>query len=152
MGRPRKRRGQVVGKYNAKGEHVTIDGKEVWIPSAAQAERARQLIALREAGTIDGLRLEMPVPLDVNGRRVCIYKVDAAYDVVDPRGAPLRRVYEEVKGLPTADWRLKKKLFEAVEGVKLSVIQVADRKEWPNERGYSSAQWMRDNWAGRLPD
>lgn len=144
MARARRVRGQVVGKYNAKGEHVEIDGKRVWIASAGQAERARQLMAMREAGVIDNLRLEVPVILTVNNMKICTYRVDAMYEVIDERGAPVRLVYEEVKGLPTADWKLKRKLFDATQGTKLSIVQLPGGK-------VSSVDWMRENWAGRLP-
>lgn len=142
-------RGQKLGKYNAQGEKVMLAGKEIWIPSAAQAERLRQLIKMEADGRIENLAAEVPVRLIVANKLICIYRIDAVYEVIGPHS---RLVYEEVKGFVTQDWPLKRKLFDALQDEPLTIIQVADRSQWPRgDKEYTSARWMADNWKDRLP-
>lgn len=132
-------------KYNARGEHIEHAGKQVWIPSAIQAVRARQLIMMERVGTIGNLRFEVRVPLVVNNKKVCDYRCDHVYDVLGERGTELRTVWEEVKGFITPEYRLKKKLFEATTGNKISEIMTPGG-------GKKQVALLETEWQNRIPD
>jgi hypothetical protein len=123
-------------KYNARGEHVN----GVWMASGTQAERYRQLLALEKEGKIGNLRTEIPFPLVVNNVKITMYRLDFMYDTLNERGQEERRVYEEVKGFVTPQYRVTKKLFEALQQTKLSEIFCSSAKE------------MSAKWAGIIPD
>lgn len=156
-------RGQKPGKYNARGGWVEHAGKRQWIPSEAQLVRCHQLIALEKADMIGNLRFEVPVKLIVRNKLICTYRVDSVYDVLDEHGRPRRHVFEEVKGFVTADYVIKRKLFDAISEVPLSVIMIdgslpeydeaGERKRDEKGRAVRSrAEWMRQTWADRIPD
>lgn len=119
-GSPRK------SKYNAAGER--IDG--CWFASAAEARRYEQLKRMVEAGLIDNLELQKKLPCTVNNIIVCNYLADFAYDVIDDRGYVIRSVIEDVKGMITDVYRLKKKLVEAVHHIKIKEIPAKDVPNW----------------------
>lgn len=148
-------------KYNAKGEHIVLNGKPVWIPSAAQAVRLRQLIVMQEQGLIENLRAEVPVDLVVNKKRICRYRCDHVYDLLDVQGRSVRTVWEDVKGLLTPDFKLKHKLFDALMAPEhLSLIAVPnwnERSKYMKDQGlkashFSIEEWFATNWSGRVPD
>lgn len=99
-------------KYRAKP--VVIDG--VRFASQAEARRYGQLKLLEKAGQISGLELQPKFPVVVNGMKVCTYIGDFAY--FDGKG----RIVEDVKGVQTPMFRLKRKLVEATyPGVLIAV-------------------------------
>jgi hypothetical protein len=103
------------GKYNAAGER--IDGR--WFASAAEARRYEQLKRMVDSGQIERLELQPMFPIVVNGAMICKYKADFRYQVLDPRGRVLDVVVEDVKGMLTDVYVMKKKLVEALHGVKI---------------------------------
>lgn len=129
-------------KYNAKGEHV--EGH--WCASEAEAERARQLIAMRDAGRIDALQFQPRFKLSVNGQLICHFRPDFQYDVVTDRGAVLRTVVEEVKGVVFADYVLRMKLFVALHP-ELPFVLIK-----PGQVKGSRALWIARHCADRLPE
>jgi hypothetical protein len=96
-----------VGKYKANGRR--IDGK--WFASGAEADRYEQLKVMAEGQAIERLRLQVPFAIQINGKHVCNYVADFTYYISTPHG--LEHVVEDVKGFPTTEYRLKKKLVEA---------------------------------------
>lgn len=139
-----------LGKYNAAGERV--NGK--WMASAAEAERYRQLSRLEMNGIIDNLQTQTTFLLTVNNRVICRYRADFCYDVIDDRGSVIRSVIEDVKGMVTPEFVLKHKLFDALQPVPLTIIQVkgkAHHSQRPTEPA-DSAGWMDKHWKDRLPD
>ncbi len=142
-GKPRRR--SSFKKYNARGERVLLHGKEVWIPSAIQAVRLRQLIKMEEAGTIGNLRAEVRFPVVINNLKVFDYRCDHVYDELDERGVPGRLIYEEVKGFITPEYRLKKKVFQAVMQVKISEIMTPGG-------GTKQVANLTEMWEGKIPD
>lgn len=148
-------------KYNAAGERIVLHGSEVWIPSAAQAVRLRQLIEMEKTGMIEDLKAEVRIPFIVNNHKITVYRVDHLYYEVDPQGRRSRRIYEDVKGLITPEFKLKHKLFNALmHPEKLSLIEVPDwneRSKYQKEQGlkashFSIEEWFATNWKDRLPD
>lgn len=113
-------------KYNAAGER--IDGR--WFASAAEARRYEQLKRLIEEGQIDNLELQKKLPCTVNNVVICNYLADFAYDVIDDRGYTLRSVVEDVKGMVTDVYRIKKKLVEAVHRIRIDEIPAKDIPKW----------------------
>lgn len=102
-------------KYGAKPK--TVHGRR--FDSQAEARRYQQLLILGLAGDLQNLELQPTYPLVVNGVKVGTYRADFAYDCVDT-GA---RVVEDVKGLPTPVYRLKKRLVRALHGIDIQEIR-----------------------------
>lgn len=94
---------------------VEVDGLS--FDSKAEAKRYGELRLLERAGEIAALELQPTFKLQVNGQKICNYRGDFAYVVVN--GA---RVVEDVKSPATRTnpvYRLKKKLLLACEGVEI---------------------------------
>jgi len=82
--------------------------------SAKEARRCNELHLLERAGEIQRLEQQPEFPVEINGKRVCTYRADFAYFTT------AGRVIEDVKGMRTDIYRLKKKLVEATHpGVKI---------------------------------
>lgn len=157
---PKKTPGQA--KYNAEG--LRLDGH--YFGSRAEAERYLQLLELVTAEVIENLELQPSFDLVVRNVRICRYRADFRYDVAGPPGRPLRTVIEDVKGIVTPEFRLKHKLFDALQPIKVSVIELAGEcNEAKNgslilslagplrsRRPGSGAGWLARHWRGRIPD
>lgn len=91
--------------------------------SKMEAAYAMQLDALKSGGGIKDWRRQVTIPLDVNGKHVCNYRVD--FEVEHNDG---HKELIEVKGFETPVWQLKWKLLEAIYGhdhpdVDLTVVK-----------------------------
>lgn len=84
-------------KYNA----VRTDG----FASKAEAERAKELQLMEKAGAITELEYQPAFVISPKGCSVIGYRADFRYFEGE------RVIVEDVKGLDTALWRLKAKLF-----------------------------------------
>lgn len=102
-------------KYKAKP--VEVDG--IWFASTAEAKRYRELKLSERAGTITDLELQPRFPIVVSGIAVGEYRADFAYRAVPAA----ERVIEDVKGMRTPVYRLKKRLVEALYGIKIIEVQ-----------------------------
>lgn len=91
-------------KFNAKPTHV--DG--IRFASKAESRRYSELKSLEGAGIISGLTLQPKFPLIVQGQKVCTYVGDFAY-IEDAKF-----VVEDVKGHPTPEYKIKRKLLLAL--------------------------------------
>lgn len=116
------------GKYNAKGEK--IDGH--WFASGAEAKRYLQLKALLEQGLIAELALQPKYPVSIKGMLVATYRADFRYAVLDERGRIDRVVVEDVKGMVTDVYALKKKMVEAEYGLSINEIPANHVERWIN--------------------
>lgn len=96
-------------KYRAKP--AVIDG--IKFPSTKQGQRYSQLRLLERAGQIKDLELEEPFDISINGVRCFRYRADFSYT---ENG---KRVIEDVKGVRTPVYRLKKKCVEAAYGITI---------------------------------
>lgn len=92
------------GKYHAR---KTIIGGTIYA-SQKEAKRCEELKLLEKAGHIRNLDLQPKFPMIVNGVKVCTYIADAAYFENNAR------VIEDVKGVKTPVYRLKRKLLLAL--------------------------------------
>lgn len=100
-------------KYNAKP--TVIDG--IRFASKAEARRWTELGILERAGEITGIVRQARFPLEVCGVKVATYVADFVYhDKI--RG----RVVEDVKGVSTPMFKLKRKLFEAIYRQDITII------------------------------
>lgn len=90
--------------------------------SAAEHWRAKQLRLLQAAGEITGLREQVwfnliPAQRDEDGQlleRACRYRADFAYTLRDGR-----EVVEDVKGVRTPEYKIKKKLMLWIHGIEI---------------------------------
>lgn len=92
-------------KYSAKP--TIVDG--IRFASKAESRRFAELRALERAGIISGLTLQPKFPLEVNGAKVCTYIGDFAY-IEDAK-----YVVEDVKGVKTDTYKIKRKLLLALQ-------------------------------------
>jgi Protein of unknown function (DUF1064) len=127
------------GKYNAKGVHLeratleVVDKKHpnrIWFASGAEAERYRQLRTLETEGQIRSLRTQRVFPLAWNGVQLGTYRADFEYLVVCPRVHDEYCVVEDVKGLVTDIFDLKKRLVRAQYGVDVVEIPAKKVAQW----------------------
>ena len=101
-------------KYRA--VRTTVDG--IAFASRAEARRYKELRLLERAGEISRLELQPVFPVTINGALICKYVADFVYF------ADGARVVEDVKGMVTPVYRLKKKLVEALyPGVKIVEVR-----------------------------
>ncbi len=115
-----------MNKYKAKP--VTLDGHR--FGSQAEAARYRELKLLERAGEISELEVHPHYDLRVDGKPICVYEADFKYWDEDQ----LRYVTEDVKGLATPVYRLKKKLMLAIHGIEIMEIDAAALRGTASER------------------
>lgn len=90
--------------------------------SKAEAWRYLDLLLLGQAGEIRNLELQPRFPLHVCGIEVSTYVADFRYEERGPREglarglAPWRDIIEDVKGVRTPVYRLKRRMVEAEYG------------------------------------
>lgn len=98
-----------LNKYHAK--KVTLDGHT--FPSHAEAARYLELQLLERAGQISGLELQPKFKLKVKGTIIGTYIADFRYT---ENG---QVIVEDVKGMKTPVYNLKKKLLKAIYGITI---------------------------------
>lgn len=99
---------------------TVVDGIE--FDSIAESNRYKELKLLEAAGEIEGLVLQPPYALVVNGVLVATYKADFLY-FDNVKGCA---VVEDVKGgdaTKTPVYRLKKKLMKAIHGIEITEVE-----------------------------
>jgi hypothetical protein len=110
----------VPSKYRA--QPTVVDG--IRFASKAEARRYSELKLLEKIGEVKELELQPKFPLHSPKRhsrqfeRVCTYIADFRYR----RGPQGVLVVEDVKGMKTPVYRLKKKWFEAQYGLKITEV------------------------------
>ena len=95
---------------------TTVDG--ITFDSAKEARRYSELKLLERAGQITGLEIQPSFRIVVNNCLICTYKADFRYTTDTPHVRGLV-VVEDVKGMKTPVYRLKKKLMLAIHGVEI---------------------------------
>jgi hypothetical protein len=101
------------GKY--KNKKVEIDG--VTFDSKKEAKRYGELKLLQRINEINDLELQPKYPIVVNGKKIATYIADFRY-----RKSDGSTVVEDVKGVRTPVYRIKKKLVEALESI--SIVEI----------------------------
>lgn len=97
-------------KYGAVA--TTVDG--IRFPSKKEANRYRELKILEKAGQIFHLTLQPKFSIDINGVHICNYFADFQY-----LDADAKKIVEDVKGVKTPVYKLKKKLVKAIHGIDI---------------------------------
>lgn len=95
-------------------EPTVVDG--ITFDSSKEARRYGVLKILERAGNISDLELQPRFRIHVNGRTICTYIADFAYT---KDGA---RIVEDVKGVKTPVFNLKRKLMKAVHGIDVVTV------------------------------
>jgi len=96
-------------KYNAK--KTIVDG--IKFDSKAEARRYGELKLLLKCGTIADLELQPRYDFAVNGVKLGFYKADFRYKIGN------KLIIEDVKGMKTPIYNLKKKLMKAIHGIDI---------------------------------
>lgn len=117
------------GKYNAKGEH--IDGH--WFASGAEAKRYLQLVAMAEQEKISRLELQPSYQIMVKGKHIANYRADFRYAVLTDSGSIGGIVVEDVKGMVTDVYTMKKKLVEALYELEINEIPAGKVDHWADK-------------------
>jgi hypothetical protein len=99
-----------------RNEPIVVDGSK--FDSKKEARRYVVLKQRERLGEIEDLELQPRYPIEVAGVHICNYIADFSY--LDRQTG--ERVTEDVKGVRTAVYRLKKKLVSAVYGVEIVEI------------------------------
>ncbi len=94
------------GSVKTKVDGITFDSKK-------EAARYIDLKLLLKAGEIADLELQPTYVMIVNGRKICSYRADFRYM---ENG---RQITEDVKGVRTAVYGIKKKLLKACYGIEV---------------------------------
>jgi len=92
--------------------------------SKKEAKRYGELKLMLKAGEIGELELQPQYRLYVNGVLICRYIADFVYidNAASSKAQDFVRVVEDVKGMKTAAYRLKKKLMKAIYGIEVQEI------------------------------
>jgi len=98
-------------KYGA--VKTEVDG--IKFDSKAEAKRYKELKMLSSTGVIADLNLQPRYDLVINGVKCGFYKADFVYWDVENNCS----VVEDVKGMKTPVYRLKKKLMFAIHGIDI---------------------------------
>jgi len=96
-------------KYRNK--KTEVDG--ILFDSRKEALRYKELRLLEKAGEIRGLTLQKRYDFEISGIKLGFYKADFVYN----EGS--RAVVEDVKGVKTPVYRLKKKLMKAIYDIDI---------------------------------
>ena len=89
--------------------------KGIWFDSQKEARRYQELELMERAGYIAKIELQPRYNLVVNGQNCGFYRGDFRYEVVETG----LTVVEDVKGVRTPLYRLKKKLVKALYGIDI---------------------------------
>lgn len=100
-----------MSKYHAR--KTTVDG--ITFESKAEATAYQNRLLMQQSGDISGLELQPKFPLIVNGEKIGVYIADFRY----LNHATNSVVVEDVKGVKTPVYRLKKKLVHALYGITI---------------------------------
>ncbi|WOB06525.1 DUF1064 domain-containing protein [Piscinibacter gummiphilus] len=107
-------------KHNA--ERVVFDGHT--FDSKAECARYRWLRTLERAGRITGLRLQVKFELargvTLDGHRKPALRYFADFVYLDEAG---KQIVEDVKGMVTPTYRIKRHLMKSVHGIEVQEIR-----------------------------
>jgi hypothetical protein len=106
-------------KYKNRRATRIIDGKEVKFHSEMEARRYDQLALMQHQRAIDSLRLQHRFALDMNNEFITTYVADFSYFDAERQ----RFVVEDVKGVKTEVYRLKKKMMKAQYGIDIQEVK-----------------------------
>jgi hypothetical protein len=100
-------------KYN----NTIVERDGMRFDSQRELDRWCELKIMQRAGEISDLRRQVPYELRVNGLLVCKYVADFVYTSAGVVQA------EDVKGVRTKEYVIKRKLMMAVHGIEIKEIK-----------------------------
>ena len=103
-----------MNKYRAK--RVEVDG--IRFDTRAEARRYGELRLLEAAGTISDLKLQVEYPIYLKDHYICTYRADFVYFDREKD----EWIIEDVKGVRTQVYRLKKRLVEASYDITITEV------------------------------
>lgn len=108
--------------------HSKFNAKVVWVDgirfdSTWEGKRYSQLKLLERTGDISDLRLQIEYPLECNGVHICKYIADFVYN----RGGI--EIVEDAKGFITPEYRIKRKLMQAIHGIDILETRAKSSKK-----------------------
>lgn len=95
---------------------VTVDN--ITFASKREAARYGELKLLERAGLIQGLQIQPKFPIAIYGQKICTYIADFSYL---PKDGDL--IIEDVKGVVTDVFALKRKLVRACYGKEITLVR-----------------------------
>lgn len=101
-----------MNKYRA--IRTEVDG--IMFASKKEALRYKELKFLLQEQRISDLVLQPKFPIEVNGKKICTYIADFIYNEDGIQ------VVEDVKGVKTSVYRIKKKLTEAIYNITIKEV------------------------------
>lgn len=101
-----------MNKYRA--IRTEVDG--IMFASKKEALRYKELKFLLQEQRISDLVLQPKFPIQVNGKKICTYIADFMYNEDG------KQVVEDVKGVKTSVYRIKKKLTEAIYNITIKEV------------------------------
>lgn len=116
MSRPFGRRASPSKYGNVRARLPELPGRT--FDSQREATRAYVLLRLQQEGTVRGLRFQVTYRLAVNGVPITSYRADFVYEEAEADGG-WRTVVEDVKGYPTKEYVIKKRLMLACYGIEI---------------------------------
>lgn len=119
--KPKAPRKLTTGRSKYRAIRTTVDG--VTFASKAEARRYEHLRVLEDLGAIGQLMLQPKFSLIVSGRKVGTYIADFQYRVMESGQPDGPLVIEDVKGMLTPVYRLKKKMVEAQYGITITEVR-----------------------------
>jgi len=126
---PKKVKRQIQREMGVEEEHgqrkyrnVRVKLNGYTFDSKKEANRYLQLLMRQRIGEISDLQVHPRFRLEVKGEKVCVYCADFQYYVChsDIKGSAL--VVEDVKGVKTAIYKLKKRLMKTILGVEIKEV------------------------------
>ena len=104
-------------KYGA--VKTEVDG--IKFDSKAEAKRYKELKLLEKVGEITDLELQVRYDFEINGVKLGFYKADFVYFVrlASSLAESYGHTVEDVKGMKTPVYNLKKKLMLALHGIEI---------------------------------
>lgn len=102
-----------MSKYH--NRKVALDG--FVFDSVKEARRYQDLKLLEATGEIHSLERQVKFNIDANWKHICVYYADFVYETKEGK-----QITEDVKGMRTPMYRLKKKLVEALYGIEITEV------------------------------
>lgn len=102
-------------KYH--NEPIKVDG--IRFDSKAEARRYGELRLMQDAGKIYGLVHHPSYPISIDDCFICKYIADFAYLDIDTD----RLIIEDVKGVRTQAYQIKKKLMKALYNIDIMEVE-----------------------------
>jgi hypothetical protein len=106
-------------KIRSKFNNIRVVIDNITFDSRAEARRYEVLAMLQRTGNIESLKIHVTYPITINGQKICSYEADFVYYCKDSG----KVIIEDVKGVETPIFKLKKKLMKAVLGFEITIIK-----------------------------